>query len=74
MALIRTIRHLDEAITLKVIDEKATYDDLQNADLVILSIPVDAAVLELPKILDTISEDTLVIDVGSTKFQICKVD
>ena len=38
--------HLDEAITFGVIDAKATYADLKNADLVILSIPVDAAVLE----------------------------
>ena len=63
--------HLDEAIRLKVIDEKATYKDLYKADLVILSIPVDAAVIELPKILDAISDTTLVIDVGSTKSDIC---
>jgi prephenate dehydrogenase len=64
--------HLDEAIEYNVIDEKATYDDLINADLVILSIPVDKAVLELPKVLDAISETTLVIDVGSTKHPVCK--
>lgn len=64
--------HLDEAIALNVIDEKATYDDLYNAELVILSIPVDSALLELPKILDAISDTTLVMDVGSTKLPICK--
>lgn len=63
--------HLDEAIALKLIDAKATYDDLQDAELVILAIPVDSAVLELPKILDAISDHTLVMDVGSTKFPIC---
>lgn len=64
--------HLDEALALKVIDAKATYEDLKQADFVILSIPVDAAVIELPKILDLISDTCLVIDVGSTKMDICK--
>ncbi|MEO6347050.1 MAG: prephenate dehydrogenase [Aquaticitalea sp.] len=65
--------HLDEAIKLQLIDAKASYEDLQNADLVILSIPVDAAVIELPKVLDYISDISLVMDVGSTKLPICKV-
>jgi prephenate dehydrogenase len=64
--------HLEEAIQLKVIDSKATYSDLKQADLVILSIPVDAAVIELPKILDLVSDACLVFDVGSTKMDICK--
>ncbi|WP_204346960.1 prephenate dehydrogenase [Psychroserpens algicola] len=63
--------HLDEAIELKIIDEKATYDDLKDADLVVLAIPVDKAIAELPKVLDAISDTTLVIDVGSTKLPIC---
>ncbi|HEX9826185.1 MAG TPA: prephenate dehydrogenase, partial [Flavobacteriaceae bacterium] len=64
--------HLEEAIQLKVIDSKATYSDLKQADLVILSIPVDTAVIELPKILDLVSDACLVFDVGSTKMDICK--
>ena len=64
--------HLDDALNLYLIDGKATYDDLHNADLVILSIPVDKAIVELPKILDKIGDQTLVIDVGSTKLPICK--
>ncbi|MFK7781308.1 prephenate dehydrogenase [Psychroserpens sp.] len=64
--------HLDQALQLDIIDYKSTYKDLRNADLVILSIPVDKAVSELPKVLDAISEATLVIDVGSTKQPICK--
>ncbi|MGM5468703.1 prephenate dehydrogenase [Flavobacteriaceae bacterium LMO-SS05] len=66
------IAHLDEAIQLKVIDAKATYTDLKRAEIVILSIPVDAAVIELPKLLDLVSDTCLVIDVGSTKRDICK--
>ena len=55
--------HLDTARELGVIDQNSNYDGLVNADLVIVSIPVDKAVEEIPKILDAISDDTLVIDV-----------
>lgn len=64
---------LEEALSLNLIDKKATLEDLENADLVIISIPVDATVKMLPTILDNISDNTLVIDAGSTKEAICKV-
>ncbi|OUR92639.1 prephenate dehydrogenase [Flavobacteriales bacterium 34_180_T64] len=64
--------HLNEALDLNIIDQEASYTDLSNADLIILAIPVDVAVIELPKILDHSSDNTLVIDVGSTKSDICK--
>ncbi|MCK7590325.1 prephenate dehydrogenase [Subsaxibacter sp. CAU 1640] len=64
--------HLDEALALNLIDEKAELSDLQNADLVILSIPVDAASEKLSTILDVVSDNTLVMDVGSTKLPVCK--
>lgn len=65
--------HLSEAIELGVIDKKAELGQLSNMDLVLLSIPVDAAIIELPKILDAIGDETLVIDMGSTKSPICNV-
>ncbi|MEM6514788.1 MAG: prephenate dehydrogenase [Bacteroidota bacterium] len=64
-------KHTDEALELGIIHDTADYEDLNNADLVVLSVPVDVAVVELPKILDTINDDTLVIDMGSTKLPIC---
>ena len=64
---------LNKALELNLIDKKATLDDLKNADLVIVSIPVDATVKLLPTILDKISETGLVVDAGSTKEAICKV-
>ncbi|TVZ55932.1 prephenate dehydrogenase [Lutibacter sp. Hel_I_33_5] len=64
---------LNKALELNLIDKKATLDDLQNADLVIVSIPVDATLKLLPTILDKISDTTLVVDAGSTKEEICKV-
>ena len=63
--------HLEDALTLQVIDKKASYDDLQKADLVVLSIPVDKAIEVLPEVLDAISDHALVIDVGSTKGPVC---
>ncbi len=64
---------LDEALSLNLIDKKATLDDIENADMVIISIPVDATVKLLPTVLDKISDSGLVMDAGSTKVDICKV-
>ncbi|MCB4806655.1 prephenate dehydrogenase [Tamlana sp. 62-3] len=63
---------LSEALSLSLIDEKATLDDLENADLVIVSIPVDATEKLLPVILNKVNDNALVVDVGSTKLDICK--
>lgn len=65
-------KHLDEAIKLGIIDKKATENDLINADLVIVAVPVDVALVILPEILNKIGEHTLVFDVGSTKNPICE--
>ncbi|AJR03305.1 prephenate dehydrogenase [Siansivirga zeaxanthinifaciens] len=64
---------LDEALSLNLIDKKATLDDVAKADLVIIAIPVDATVKILPSVLDRISDTGLVVDAGSTKVDICKV-
>ena len=63
--------HLEEAQKLGVIDQVATYKDLENAEMVIVSIPVDATVMFISEILDLVPENALVIDVGSTKEDIC---
>jgi len=65
--------HLEEALKLGVIDKRATLDSLDIADVVIVSIPVDVQLEIIPNILDTINDDCLLIDVGSTKEQICNV-
>jgi prephenate dehydrogenase len=64
--------HLTEAVKLGIIGEKTTFEDLKFSDFVILSTPVDVSVLILPEILDKIGEDSLVLDVGSTKLPICE--
>lgn len=63
---------LEEALSLNLIDKKALLEDISKADLVIVSIPVDATVKMLPRILDLVSDEALVIDAGSTKEAICK--
>lgn len=64
--------HLEEALSLSLIDERADYGMLPEADFVIVSIPVDVMVRELPIILSSIDEDAVVFDAGSTKSLICK--
>ena len=64
--------HLAEAIALGVIDKAATFDDLGTADFVIVSVPVDVALIVLPKVLDAIGENAIVFEVGSTKTPICE--
>jgi len=65
-------KHLEEALNLGIIDQKATDNDLINADLVIVAVPVDVALVILPEILNKIGGQTLVFDVGSTKNPICE--
>lgn len=64
-------QHLDKAISLGIIDERSTFDELDEADVVIVSVPVDVTVKLLPKILDKINDECLVFDVGSTKKKLC---
>ena len=65
--------HLDEALSLGIIDQKAALDTLNEADRVILSIPVKDSLRLLPALLDQLHQDALLWDVGSTKEQLCRV-
>jgi prephenate dehydrogenase len=65
--------HLNEALFLGLIHQKGNLNDDLDGDFVILAVPVDVALVLLPKILDNISDNTLVIDVGSTKKPICEM-
>jgi prephenate dehydrogenase len=64
--------HLQEAIALGVVDEVAVFDEVANADFVIVSVPVDTAIVLLPKVLDLVPNSAIVFDVGSTKVPICE--
>ena len=64
--------HLQQACDLGLIDGPATEADLATADLVVVSIPVDSLLRDLPRILDQVGDQTLVIDAGSTKAPVCR--
>ncbi|MGO4822345.1 MULTISPECIES: prephenate dehydrogenase [unclassified Flavobacterium] len=66
-------KHVDEAIALGVIDAEGKKENLATADFVIVSVPVDVALVVLPEVLDSIGEQTIVFEVGSTKSPVCEV-
>jgi len=64
--------HLQKALEIGIINQSQNLEYLiENMDVIILAIPVDKIELLLPRILDSINKDTLVIDSGSTKEKIC---
>ncbi|UNY99118.1 prephenate dehydrogenase [Zhouia spongiae] len=63
--------HIQKALTLGFIDEASEMIDLKEAEVVIVSIPVNAALKVVPEVLDIVNDDALVFDVGSTKSLIC---
>ncbi len=70
----RNTEHLQEARSLGIIDESQDLERaVKSADLVIIAIPVDAARKLLSEVLDKIGDDTVVIDLGSSKLGICTV-
>jgi len=65
--------HLDDALSLGIIDRIGSLESITEADRVILSIPVKESMHLLPELLDKIHADALIWDVGSTKEQLCKL-
>lgn len=65
-------QNIETAISIGLIEGQTSYGALVDMDIVVLAIPVDVLVNELPKILDAVGDDTLVLDVGSTKSRICQ--
>jgi prephenate dehydrogenase len=59
--------HAEEAIALKLVDEILTLDEaIKKADLIVLTVPMNALVDLLPAILSKV-ENQIVMDMGSTK-------
>jgi prephenate dehydrogenase len=66
--------HCNMAMKLGLIHEIKEYSEgIHLADIIVLAIPVDKIEHILPDILDKINPNTVVIDVGSTKSEICRV-
>ncbi|MES2732725.1 MAG: prephenate dehydrogenase [Bacteroidota bacterium] len=65
--------HLEKALHLGIIDEISSLEEaVRNTNLVILATPVDVVLHQLPTVLDLVADDTIVVDLGSTKGIICK--
>ena len=64
--------HMEEALTLGIVSEKAMPNDLAQADWVIVAVPVNHIAQLLPEVLNHIGDQTIVFDAGSTKAAICK--
>jgi len=64
--------HLTTALESGLIDKKAILNDIKNADLVFLAIPVNATLKLLPTLLDLIPKQGIVVDMGSTKEKLSK--
>ena len=62
---------LDYSLKNNIIDKRFNPDSLIGFDYIFLAIPVESIKKQLKIILDKISKETLVIDLGSTKYQIC---
>ena len=70
----RNTDSLFKAKKLGVIDQISDFNTIcREADVIVLSIPVDAIKKVLPNALDQVSDHQLVVDFGSTKKAICDV-
>ena len=64
--------HLEEALSLGLIDKAVDLDAAAQSDLVFVSIPVGAASEVILSLLDKVVEHTLIMDAGSTKSALCQ--
>jgi prephenate dehydrogenase len=63
--------HGKQALNLGIADEIKPIHEALHSSIIILAVPVTEIIKLLPHVLDHIEENTVVIDVGSTKHQIC---
>lgn len=64
--------HLEEALNLGIVSETLHPNAVATMDVIILAIPVDAALEQVLALLDQMHNNALLMDVGSTKVAICK--
>ncbi len=63
------LAHCEEALSLGLVNEITTMEEIKKCDVVFLAIPVNAIVDMLPSLKD-VGEKTTIIDLGSTKKKI----
>ena len=65
--------HLQKALELKLIDETSELSKINNPDIIVISVPVKSILNILPIVLKSVNNNSLVIDLGSTKKNICQI-
>ena len=65
-------KHMAEALSLGIIDHPLEVHNHASMDVILLAIPVDACLTVVLPLLDQINDNTLLLDVGSTKAAICR--
>ncbi|MCQ2973589.1 MAG: prephenate dehydrogenase [Bacteroidales bacterium] len=69
----KSLVHSSYAKEVGLIDEAVTFDEaISQGDIIIVAVPVSAVIKLMPKILDKITENQIVVDVASTKGTICE--
>lgn len=63
--------NIKSAKRLELIDDVFEVNNLSGLDIVLISVPVDISLKIVNRVLDHVTEHTLVLDVGSTKLPIC---
>jgi len=68
----RSAESIAKAIELGIIDEAMSLEEaVKQADLIYISIPVDATIPVMLQVMDLINDKQIVTDAGSTKFALC---
>ena len=63
----------EAAMTIGLVDKVTTLQEcVAEADIIVVAVPVGTAVKMVPEILDQLGDDKIVIDVCSTKEEICR--
>ncbi len=74
IGVVRTRERVEEALALKVVDEATTdwQDAVARAHMVVLATPVRTLIRQIRQIGPFLQRDAVVIDLGSTKGDICR--
>ncbi len=65
-------KHCEQALQMKLIDQISSIDKISDSDIIILCTPVNVSTQIATYLLDSIPENTVIVDMGSTKKNICK--
>jgi len=67
----RNLTTCEEALSLGLVHEIASFDEIKNCDIIFLAVPVEAIITTL-QALEGIGKKTTIVDMGSTKEEIVK--